>query len=96
MVIGLLKFEIYIHSSRSLKDKRKITKSLTRKLKSKFDNLSVSEVGLLNTWKNSKIAVVTVSNESKNINSILEKVLNYIKEGGSYTILDTEIDFINY
>ena len=96
MIVGVMQFEIYMHSSRSLKDKRKIIKGLTQKLKSKFTNLSVSEVDLLNTWKISKIAVVTVSNERKHVNSTLDKALDYIKDGSDYQILDTEIDFLNY
>ncbi len=96
MVIGLLRIEIYIESSRSLKDKRKIIKSLIQKLKSKFANLSVSEVELLNNWKKSIIAIVTVSNEITYINSVIDKVLNFIKEGNNYQVVDTEIELLNY
>jgi len=96
MVIGLLKLEIYIESSRSLKDKRKIIKSLIQKLKTKYSNLSVSEVEFLNNWKKSVIAVVTVSNEITYINSVLDKALNYINEGSNYQVVDTEIELLKY
>lgn len=95
MVIGLLKLEIYIESSRSLKDKRKIIKSLIQKLKTKFTNLSVSEVELLNNWKKSIIAIVTVSNEIAYINSVMDKTLNYINEGSNYQVIDTKIELLN-
>ena len=94
MVIGLLKIELYIESSRSLKDKRKIIKSLIQKLKSKFTNLSVSEIELLNNWKKSIIAIVTVSNEITYINSVLEKVLDYILEGYNYQVVESDIEII--
>ncbi len=96
MVIGLLRIEIYIQSSRSLKDKRKIIKSLVQKVKSKFANLSVSEIEHLNTWKKSIIAFVTVSNESTHVNSIMDKVLNYINAGNNYQIIDSKIELLNY
>jgi len=96
MVIGLLKIELYIESSRSLKDKRRIIKSLIQKLKSKYSNLSVSEIELLNNWKKSIIAIVTVSNEITYINSVLDKVLNYINEGYNYQVVNSDIEILNY
>ena len=96
MVIGLLKIELYIESSRSLKDKRKIVKSLIQKLKSKHSNLSVSEIDLLNNWKKSIIAIVTVSNEITFIYSVLEKVLDYVLEGYDYQVVESDIEIINY
>ncbi len=96
MVIGLLKIELYIESSRSLKDKRRIIKSLIQKLKSKYSNLSVSEIELLNNWKKSIIAIVTVSNEITYINSVLDKVLNYIIEGYNYQVVKSDIEILNY
>ena len=96
MVIGLLKIELYIESSRSLKDKRRIIKSLIQRLKSKYSNLSVSEIELLNNWKKSIIAIVTVSNEITYINSVLDKVLNYIIEGYNYQVVKSDIEILNY
>ena len=96
MVIGLLKIELYIESSRSLKDKRRIIKSLIQKLKSKYSNLSVSEIEFLNNWKKSIIAIVTVSNKITYINSVLDKVLNYINEGYNYQVVKSDIEILNY
>jgi hypothetical protein len=96
MVIGLLEIELYIESSRSLKDKRRIIKSLIQKLKSKHTNLSVSEIELLNNWKKSVIAIVTVSNEITYTNSVLEKVLNYILQGCDYQVVKSDIEILNY
>ena len=96
MVIGLIRVEIYIESSRSLKDKRRVVKSLVQKLKSRFSNLSVSEVELLNSWKKSIIAIVTVSNEITYINSVIDKVLNYINEGNNYQVTGSEVELLNY
>ena len=96
MVIGLIRVEIYIESSRSLKDKRKIVKRLVQKLKSRFSNLSVSEVDLLNSWKKSIIAVVSVSNDTAYLNSVLDKVLNYINEGNNYQVTGSEVELLNY
>ena len=96
MIVGVMRFEIYMHSNRSLKDKRRILKSLTEKVKSKFKNLSISEVGSHNLWKKSEIAVAIVSNDVQFVNSNLDHVLNYIKDNGSFEIVSSKIEVINF
>ncbi|MGI9533371.1 MAG: DUF503 domain-containing protein [Thermodesulfobacteriota bacterium] len=91
-----MQFEIYMHSNRSLKEKRRLIKSLTDKVKSKFKNLSVSEVGSLNLWKKSEIAVAIVSNDIKIVNSNLDRVLNFVKENGSYKIVSSSIEIVYF
>ncbi|MGI9535008.1 MAG: DUF503 domain-containing protein [Thermodesulfobacteriota bacterium] len=90
-----MQFEIYMHSSRSLKDKRRIIKSLIEKVKSKFKNLSVSEIGSQNLWKKSEIAVAIVSNDAKLVNSNLDLVLNYLKNNGSIEIIESNIEVLS-
>ncbi|MGI9553751.1 MAG: DUF503 domain-containing protein [Thermodesulfobacteriota bacterium] len=96
MIVGVMQFEIYMHSSRSLKEKRRVIKSLTEKVKSKFKNLSISEVGSLNLWKKSEIAVAIVSNDIKIVNSNLDRVLNFVSENGSYEIISSNIEVIKF
>ena len=96
MIVGVMRFEIYMHSNRSLKDKRRILKSLTEKIKSKFKNLSISEVGSHNLWKKSEIAVAIVSNDVQFVNSNLDHVLNYIKDNGSFEIVSSNIEVVNF
>ena len=95
MIVGVMQFEIYMHSSRSLKDKRRIIKSITEKVKSKFQNLSVSEIGSQNLWKKSEIAIAIVSNDSQLVNSNLDLVLNYLKNNGSIEIIESKIEVLS-
>ena len=96
MVVGVMQLEIYMHSCRSLKDKRRIVKSLTGKVKSKFQNLSVSEVGSLNLWKKSDIAIATVSNDTKLVQSNLDRVLKFINENDLCEVIATDVEVINF
>ncbi len=96
MVVGLIRFEIYIHASRSLKDKRRVVKSLVEKVRSEFQNFSVSEVGSNDLWKRSEIGVATVSNDAQLVNSNLDRVLSYVKNRGSYEIISSNIELINF
>ena len=96
MIVGVMKFEIYMHSSRSLKDKRRIIKSLTEKVKSEFQNLSISEVGSNDLWKKSEIGVAIVSNNVQFVNSNLDRVLNYIKNKGSCEIVTSSVELVSF
>ena len=96
MIVGVMQIEIYMHSNRSLKDKRRIIKSLIEKVKSKFQNLSVSEVGSNNLWKKSEIAVAIVSNDIQLIQSNLDRVLSYIQDSVSCEIVSSNIEVINF
>ena len=44
MIVGAAVVEIYIHGSQSLKQKRGVVRSITRRVRNRF-NLSVAEVG---------------------------------------------------
>jgi uncharacterized protein YlxP (DUF503 family) len=78
-VIGYLELELYIPQAHSLKEKRAYVKRLVERLKKKF-NVSVSEVGFLDSWQRSLIAVVTVSGDSRVVDSTLEKVVSFTQE----------------
>ena len=60
--IGVLTLEIHVENSRSLKDKRHVVKSLKDRLRERF-NVSVAEIDFLDSWQNSVVAAVTVSND---------------------------------
>ncbi len=76
-VIGYLEVELHIPHSRSLKEKRSVVKKVVERLRGKF-NVSVSEIGSLDSWQTSVIGIVVVSNSSKVVDSTLEKVVSFI------------------
>ncbi|MFL6449267.1 MAG: DUF503 domain-containing protein [Bryobacteraceae bacterium] len=70
-VIGVLTLELWVESSHSLKDKRQVVRSLKDRLREKF-NVSVAEIEGLDSWQNSVIAVVTVSNDRTYAEQVLQ------------------------
>lgn len=95
MIVGVLKIEIYMEYNRSLKDKRKLVKGLIQRIKSKFLNVSVSEVAFLDSWKKSTLGITLVSNEVPFVNSVLNRILKYIENTGLYQIVMSEIEVIH-
>ena len=96
MFVGLLKLELYLPACRSLKEKRRIVKSIVDKLKSKNMNLSISEIGSLDKWKKSELAIVVVSNETMFIRSVLDKTIHFLNENGSYQVLSTSVEVVKF
>lgn len=92
MFIGVLKVGLYMSESQSLKDKRRIVKSLVQRLKNKF-NLSVAETGNLDSWSNSELGIVCISNEASHSDSMLASAVNFIEVQGTVelTFVQTEI-----
>lgn len=72
-VIGILTLEIHVEHSHSLKDKRHVIKSLKDRLRERF-NVSMAEIDHLDSWQNSVIAAVTVSNDRVYAEQLLHKV----------------------
>jgi uncharacterized protein YlxP (DUF503 family) len=71
--IGVLTLEIHVETSHSLKEKRHIVKSLKDRLRDRF-NVSVAEIDGLDSWQNSIVAAVTVSNDRVHAEKVLQAV----------------------
>ncbi len=95
MFIGAGLVKINIPYSNSLKDKRKIVKSIINTLKSKF-NISISEVGSLDNRTIGEIGFSMVSYDKKYINSLFDKILNHINDNYDIVVLDEEFEIMKY
>ena len=85
MIIGLLKVHIHLSGISSLKDKRKIVKSLIERLKSRF-NLSVAEVDRQDRKSHAVIGISFVSNGSNFVQQQLEAVINFIRADARFYV----------
>lgn len=78
MFIGILGVEYHLHGNESLKDKRRVANSLKQKVRSKF-NVSVAEVESENDMGRLCLAVVSVSNDKRHLESRLTKCLSMME-----------------
>ncbi len=77
-----------------LKGKRQILKSITTRLRSKF-NVSVAEVDDHELWQLATLGICCVSNDSRYTNEVLSKVADFIVNGRfEVEILDYEIEVL--
>lgn len=94
MVIGVLRITVLIHESRSLKDRRQVVKSIVEKVKNRF-NVSVAEIDGADLWQRAEIGVATVSNDGAFVNSVMDKVLDFVDGLNLAEVSDHAIEILN-
>lgn len=77
MYLYLLYFTVIIEEAKSLKDKRKILKSIIESIKTKF-KISVSEVKYQNNLKRGGIAISAVSSDNQFLFNLNRNIENFI------------------
>ena len=87
MIVMGCNLELHLWESSSLKDKRRILKSLKDRIRNGF-NVAVAEVDPTDLWQSASLGVVTVSNGVRHANGTLTKVVNLVES-------DVRIELIN-
>lgn len=82
-----------LHGNQSLKDKRKIVKSLVDKSRHRF-NVSVAEVADQDVHQRAVIGVAVIGNDGRVINSVLDHILDFMEAMGVADLLEREIELI--
>ena len=79
--------ELHLLESNSLKDKRRVLKSLKDRIRNSF-NVAVAEVDPTDLWQSACLGVVTVSSGVRHANGILTKVVNFVEK-------DVRVELVN-
>lgn len=93
MVIGILNIDLSIPGNNSLKGKRQILRSLKDKIKGKF-NVSVAEVGNKDLWQRANLGIAVVSDDRRQANRILSKVIELIELSNYTELVDYEMELL--
>ncbi len=90
MVVATSKILISTGECFSLKEKRKIIKSIKEKIKDRF-NLSVAEISLLSDYKQGLIGLAGVSNDIAYANGVLNKAIDFLEQSFPGRIIDYQL-----
>ncbi len=93
MTIGVLQLELSIGDAMSLKDKRRVVKSLKDRIAHRH-NVSIAEVGALDEHRRSVLGVAMVSNDSRYVEGALSKLVDFVKGVPSVDLVDYQIDLL--
>lgn len=91
MHIGICTLHLRLLENHSLKEKRRIVKSIKDRVRSKF-NVSIAEIGGLDKWQWATLGVACVSNDVRFANSVLSNVVNLISAMRLVELVDYEIE----
>jgi uncharacterized protein YlxP (DUF503 family) len=93
MTIGVLQLEIAIHDAMSLKDKRRVVKSIKDRI-AHGHNVSIAEVGALDEHRRSILGMAMVSNDSKYVEGALSKLVDFVRAVPQVDLIDYQIDLM--
>jgi len=86
MTVGVCRVTLRLPENGSLKGKRQVVRSLTQRLRNKF-NVAVAEVEDNERWQIATIGVSCVSNDARHAQEQLDNVVAFIR----HTRLDAEL-----
>ena len=94
MNIGVCQIRLRLPENMSLKDKRRVLKSITTQVRSKF-NVSVAEVDDQDLWQLATLGICCLSNNKRYTNEVLSRVVDFIVNGRfEVEMLDYEIEIL--
>jgi uncharacterized protein YlxP (DUF503 family) len=83
--------EVLMDGAFSLKDKRSILKRIKKKLRDNF-NIAISEIDYRDIWNKSKLAIVTVSSDSRHVDMLLQNVLKFTENDKDVELLKSSVE----
>jgi len=95
MNVGVCKVSLRLPENMSLKGKRQVLKSITSRVRNKF-NVAVAEIDDNDVWQLASIGICCISNNGRHTNQVLSRVVNFIIDSRfEIELLDYEIEIIS-
>jgi uncharacterized protein YlxP (DUF503 family) len=93
MTIGVARVTLMLDESFSLKDKRQVVRSITKRVRDKF-NVAIAEVEDLNDMRAATLGMTVVSNSAPHVDEMMATVVAFIErnvEMGVLGEIETEV-----
>jgi uncharacterized protein len=93
MTVGVARITLLLHANQSLKEKRRVLKSMIEKSRHRF-NVSVAEVADQDLHQRATLGVAVVGSDSRVLNSLLDRIISYMDSLQLADLIDQEIELI--
>jgi uncharacterized protein YlxP (DUF503 family) len=93
MIVGVLQIELEVPEAQSLKDKRRVVKSLKDRI-AHGHNVSIAEVGALDEHQRSILGIAMVANDKAYVQGGLSKLVDLVRTVPQANLLDYQIDLL--
>ena len=95
MHIGAARLFLYLPESQSLKDRRQVARSLSARIRNKF-NVAAAEDTEDEAWQRLTLLVCAASSEASHANSMLSQVVSFVEETRpDLELLDYQVEIIS-
>ena len=91
MCVGVLRVELLIRESGSLKSKRRVLRPLKDKIRANF-NVSVSEVDKNDKWQRAVIGIACVGKDKPYVNGTLSRIADLIDAYHAAEVIDSKME----
>lgn len=96
MTIGVARVTLLFEDSNSLKDKRQVVRSITKRVQNQF-NAAIAEVEDLDDMRMATLGITCVSNSAPHVDEMLANVIHFIERNVEFGVLgDIETELIPY
>lgn len=93
VAVGVCIVELYLGEAASLKDKRRVLKSILDRVRARF-NVSIAEVDQQDLWQRATVAFVSVSNEQSHAYQVLNAVVKFLENQNHAQIISYQTEII--
>lgn len=93
MTVGIARVTFLLHGNESLKDKRRVVKSLVEKSRHRF-NVSVAEVADQDVHQRATLGVAVIGSDGRVLNSLLDRIIGFMDSLNLADLVDQEIELI--
>lgn len=95
MIVGVLRLELVVPDTTSLKGKRSVVKKILGRCRSRFP-VSCSETGLQDFRQSTQLGFAVVAGTEASAHSLFENIENEIEQIGLAEIVDRFVEFLHY
>ncbi len=93
MLVGVLTVRLALYQAVSLKDKRRVVKSIKDSVSGRY-NVSVAEIDALDVRQQAVLAFAMVGNDGRSIEGCLARIVDRLRRVGSASLVDYEVEFL--
>ena len=91
MIVGVLSLQVSVFDAMTLKDKRRVIKSLKDRVRNRF-NVSIAEVDYNDVIRTSLLGVAVVANDSRFVDSVLSSIVEFVRRIPQLSLIDYSIE----
>ncbi len=93
MFVGVARLVLQIPGARSLKDRRRVVKSLKDRVRARLP-VSLAEVGDLERWQVATLGVAVVSNEAARCSEVLSAAVGMARVARAAVLVDVSTEIL--